>query len=472
MRSTLAKIEICDHTPKLTASVGAKAGDSVGAGATKTVTFNGYKPNGVYNFYSMKNKEDGLASDNLLYLSQVTANDNGSVTITYTGTDACDNPAEFLESLEAVDLENLTIEAPDYTYDGFEQYYQPVIKNGSYELCEGIDYTFEGAYHAVDAGEYTVIINGKGVFTGSRTETFTIAPFNVSNTTTDGEDEFTYNGSAFTPEIRVNDQYRELVKDTDYTISYQNNKDPGVAVAEITGIGNYTGRKVVYFDILSCDISKNSVVELDSVPYYSGETITPDFTLTVNGNVLEKDTDYSVKYHNNVNIGIGVIEIKGKGGYEGRIICWFDITECDIGEFGYCSSVKYQVYSGDEQNPEPVVTVQGRRLVKGVDYTVEYKDNAAVGMATITVTGIGNYSGVLSTSFEIIDEQVGDANLDRYVDIRDVTAIQRHLAELETLDDKNLALSDTNGDGEIDIADATHLQMYLAEYDVVLGKQS
>ena len=66
---------------------------------------------------------------------------------------------------------------------------------------------------------------------------------------------------------------------------------------------------------------------------------------------------------------------------------------------------------------------------------------------------------------------VGDANLDGIVDVRDVTAIQRYLVELNPLSDQELVLADANGDEEINIADATHLQMYLAEYDVVLGKQ-
>lgn len=67
---------------------------------------------------------------------------------------------------------------------------------------------------------------------------------------------------------------------------------------------------------------------------------------------------------------------------------------------------------------------------------------------------------------------LGDANRDGYININDVTAIQRHLVELELFTEEKLALADTNGDGEINIADATHLQMYLAEYDgIVLGKQ-
>ena len=77
---------------------------------------------------------------------------------------------------------------------------------------------------------------------------------------------------------------------------------------------------------------------------------------------------------------------------------------------------------------------------------------------------------------ELIEHQeqlIGDTNLDRTISISDVTAIQRHLAELETFTDEQLALADTNGDGEINIADATHLQKYLAEFDgIVLGKQT
>ena len=65
--------------------------------------------------------------------------------------------------------------------------------------------------------------------------------------------------------------------------------------------------------------------------------------------------------------------------------------------------------------------------------------------------------------------QLGDVNRDGKVTISDVTAIQRHLAEIEPLTDEQLALADTDGDGEVTIDDATLIQMYLAEYDVTFG---
>ncbi len=67
---------------------------------------------------------------------------------------------------------------------------------------------------------------------------------------------------------------------------------------------------------------------------------------------------------------------------------------------------------------------------------------------------------------------IGDANTDGYLNINDVTAIQRYLCELEALTGEQIDLADTNCDETIDIADATLIQMFLAEYDVVLGKQN
>ena len=66
----------------------------------------------------------------------------------------------------------------------------------------------------------------------------------------------------------------------------------------------------------------------------------------------------------------------------------------------------------------------------------------------------------------------GDVNEDGKINIRDVAAIQRYLANFGTLTLAQLMAADTDGDGSVTVDDATWLQMYLAEYDVVLGKQS
>lgn len=68
--------------------------------------------------------------------------------------------------------------------------------------------------------------------------------------------------------------------------------------------------------------------------------------------------------------------------------------------------------------------------------------------------------------YVLLDNYVkGDADGNDYVSISDVTAIQRHIAEFETLDELRLLAADVTLDGVVDINDATYIQRYLAEYE-------
>ena len=73
------------------------------------------------------------------------------------------------------------------------------------------------------------------------------------------------------------------------------------------------------------------------------------------------------------------------------------------------------------------------------------------------------------TFIEYVDAAIGDMTGDGKVNVRDVTAMQRHLAGLEGLTDDRLALADVNADGKVTIDDVTLLQRYLAEFDVTIG---
>jgi hypothetical protein len=81
--------------------------------------------------------------------------------------------------------------------------------------------------------------------------------------------------------------------------------------------------------------------------------------------------------------------------------------------------------------------------------------------------------GVLNVDLRITDvnnPQIGDVTRDEAITVSDVTAIQRHLANIEPLDEFQLSLSDTNGDQVVDVNDASYLQKYIAGFDVVLGE--
>ncbi len=72
---------------------------------------------------------------------------------------------------------------------------------------------------------------------------------------------------------------------------------------------------------------------------------------------------------------------------------------------------------------------------------------------------------VIPTRDEACFGKVGDANLDRDVNIKDATAIQKHLASLDELSENGLVLADTDDDGVITIKDATVVQKYIASLD-------
>ena len=63
------------------------------------------------------------------------------------------------------------------------------------------------------------------------------------------ETTYTYSGSAKKPSVKVTDGSYILVNGTDYTVSYSQNTNAGVATVQITGKGIYAGKKNVNFNI-------------------------------------------------------------------------------------------------------------------------------------------------------------------------------------------------------------------------------
>ena len=60
----------------------------------------------------------------------------------------------------------------------------------------------------------------------------------------------TYTGNAIKPKVVVQNANTTLKLNTDYQVSYKNNKDVGTATITITGKGNYSGKKIVTFKIV------------------------------------------------------------------------------------------------------------------------------------------------------------------------------------------------------------------------------
>ena len=151
-----------------------------------------------------------------------------------------------------IDLAKARIKILDkYTYNGEPQ--TPVLQaecslnkgtnklSFSYTawLVAGTDYELS-LKDNVNAGQATLTLKGKGNFTGSKTTTFTILPADLADTDVTVTKARVYTGKAITDGVKV--QHTATLKQgTDYTVSFKNNTEPGVAAVTVTGKGNYAG---------------------------------------------------------------------------------------------------------------------------------------------------------------------------------------------------------------------------------------
>lgn len=74
-------------------------------------------------------------------------------------------------------------------------------------------------------------------------------------------------------------------------------------------------------------------------------------------------------------------------------------------------SVSAQTYSGSALKPSVTVKLGNVTLKNGTDYTVAYKNNTNKGTATVTVTGIGNYTGTKTATFAINAQSISKATV-------------------------------------------------------------
>ena len=66
------------------------------------------------------------------------------------------------------------------------------------------------------------------------------------------------------------------------------------------------------------------------------------------------------------------------------------------------SSIPNQTYTGSAIKPKVKLTKGIAALVQGTDYTVTYKNNTKIGIATVTLKGKGKYTGEMTKSFKIL----------------------------------------------------------------------
>ena len=136
----------------------------------------------------------------------------------------------------------------------------------------------------------------------------------------------TYTGSALTPAPTVTLGGATLASGSDYTLSYASNTNAGTATVTVNGTGDYTGTVTSTFRIVPVDLAKATIAAIPDQAY-TGSAVTPEPTVTLGGRTLVSNTDYTVSYANNVNLGTATLTVTGTGNYAGAKTATFKIAD-------------------------------------------------------------------------------------------------------------------------------------------------
>ena len=298
-------------------------------------------------------------------------------------------------------------------------------KNTKIQLEKDKDYTVSYGEDHTNIGTVTATLTGKGSYKGTITQTFDIVEKKLAdNDIKVSVPDVTYNTKQQKPVPVVTYGDVTLKEGVDYNVSYGNNKNAGNEAGSVTitakSNGNFTGEKTVSFAILPKDISELTFEELRSV-VYNGEKQTPSVSISWDGDKeLREDTDYEISYKQNVNASENAaVVITGIGNYTGEVEKKFTISPVSMEKVVLTKNAASDYYYEEEDViddahpltcdytaaaviPKIGVYYDGRLLEEGKDYTVAAVNNTEPGMATLTITGMNNFTGSRSINFSIV----------------------------------------------------------------------
>lgn len=139
-----------------------------------------------------------------------------------------------------------------YKYTGYAQTPTVKVYNGSTLVPS--TYYIVSYKNNKEIGTASVTVTGTNGYTGSQIVYFTITGNTINTCTiTLSPTKYTYDGTYKRPTVTVKDGYTVLRENTDYTLSYDNNRVAGTATVTIRGKGKYSGTVTKEFTIQGLD---------------------------------------------------------------------------------------------------------------------------------------------------------------------------------------------------------------------------
>ena len=353
-----------------------------------------------YNTYKFKNGTDYT-------LSYKNNTKIGTATVTVKGKGKLSGTKSVTFKINAKPIKNAVITYNNsLTYNGSTLSPAVTVKYGNATLKKNTDYTV--AYsNNVNAGTGTITITGKGIYGGSVKKTFTIKKLGISATAVSGTGNKVYTGSAIKPVPAVKAGGRTLKNGTDFTVSYKNNTEPGTATLIVNGKGNYSGSVSKTFKITARAINDVEVTVPDTV--FTGEQVRPDVVVSYGSYQFISDSDYTLSFKDNVNIGTASVVVTGKNHLSGSRTVTFPIEKADISSTEI--AVKNATFTGSAIKSDVDVRLGNVTLKEGTHYTLSYKNNVNAGTAQVTISGKGSLEGAVTMSFTIAKADISKASI-------------------------------------------------------------
>ena len=211
-----------------------------------------------------------------------------------------------------------------------------------------------------------------------------------------------YTGSAIEPTVTVNAGEKTLTAGTDYTVTYKDNTNVGTAKVIVTGKGNYTGSVEAKFNITAKALTASMVRDI-AAQTYTGSPIVPELTVKDGETALSKDTDYTVKYQNNLNAGTATVTLTGKGNYSDSVSKTFTIKQKDVTAQRDATDIQVVVDKGTFDAPTfgdvtgtLAYSYDGATSYDAVVAKLKTLQLGATGDIEYTYTANGNYTGTIT----------------------------------------------------------------------------
>ena len=211
------------------------------------------------------------------------------------------------------------------------------------ELKEGTDYEVFYKNNILE-GTASVTYTGINDYSGSYTKYFTISKkaISVKLATIAAITDQPFTGNPIEPALEITFDDYKLYKETDYTVTYSNNINAGLATVTITGIKNFTDTATITFKITPVDVNQ---IKFSKIPdqKYTGKAIKPAVSFADNSYPVGLNVNYTIAYSNNINPGNAYITVTGKGNFTGKRTLTFKINPPAAGYKFTAGNYKYKI---------------------------------------------------------------------------------------------------------------------------------